>query len=211
MPTHAELVTPERVLFEGEADFVVLRTEGGEIMFLPEHAPFIGAVDISVVRIAPAGSEGMSRSSEQDRGDGGSSSGGASGTGTSSGGQEFRAAVHGGFVHVADNAVTVLASVAEPADEIDVERARRAREAAASEVAAGGGDDGKASQRQVPAAAGPAAGGEGEEPPAEQSAAMKALLAPDDPEVALRRAEVRLEAVGELGPPAPVGTGSAGH
>ncbi len=163
MPTHAELVTPERVLYSGEAAFVVLRTDGGEIMFLPEHADFVGAVDISLVRIAESGAEA------------GREGGRAEG--------EFRAAVHGGFVHVADNKVTLLASVAESATEIDVDRARRALEAARAALAAGesGGHEGTAA---------------GAEEAAEASSAMKALLSPDDPEVALRRAEVRLEAAG---------------
>jgi F-type H+-transporting ATPase subunit epsilon len=40
-----ELVTPESVLFSGQATFVLARTiGGGDIMFLPGHAPFIGAL-----------------------------------------------------------------------------------------------------------------------------------------------------------------------
>ena len=54
MSTRVELVTPERVLYSGEAGFVVLRTDDGEIMFLPEHAAFVGAVDVCVVRIDAA-------------------------------------------------------------------------------------------------------------------------------------------------------------
>jgi F-type H+-transporting ATPase subunit epsilon len=169
VPTEAELVTPERILFSGDADFVVLRTDGGEIMFLPEHAPFIGAVDISLLRIAPPGG------------------------GDSEGGNEFQAAVHGGFVHVANNKVTVLASVAEPSDEIDVERARRAYEAARS--AAGSESSEREREPRAAATASDSEPGEGEGE-GEQSAAMKAMLFPDDPEVAMRRAEVRLEAAG---------------
>lgn len=45
-------------------------------------------------------------------------------------GQEIRLALNGGFLQVFNNQVTVLADSAERADEIDVERARRAREAA---------------------------------------------------------------------------------
>jgi F-type H+-transporting ATPase subunit epsilon len=177
VPTEAELVTPERVLYSGEAEFVVLRTDGGEIMFLPEHAPFVGAVDISLLRIAPAGSTG------------------------DDGGAEFRAAVHGGFVHVAGNRVTVLASVAEPAGEIDVERARRALEAARAAL---GGERADRDREREAAAAG--AGTEEVRHAPEQSAAMTAMLFPDDPEVARRRAEVRLEAAGaEL----PAGGGTA--
>lgn len=180
MPTFAELVTPERILFSGDAEFVVLRTEGGEIMFLPNHADFVAAVDISVVRI--------SRSAP------GTEGGGADGTG-----DEFRAAVHGGFVHVADNHITVLASVAEPADEIDVDRARRAFEASREAAGSESGDDSRSSATD-------SSDGDHADAPAEQSATMRALLSPDDPDVALRRAEVRLDAAGAL-----EGTTSGGH
>ncbi len=49
--THVELIAPERVLFSGEAEAVVMRTDGGDITFLANHMDFIGAVDICVVRI----------------------------------------------------------------------------------------------------------------------------------------------------------------
>ena len=42
-----ELVSPERVLFQGEADMVVARTANGEIAFLPGHVPFLGALGIA--------------------------------------------------------------------------------------------------------------------------------------------------------------------
>ena len=102
MAMQVELVSPERILFSGEADMVVARTEGGgEIAFLTGHAPFVGALGIGVVRIMP-----------------------------SSGAPEEKAAVHGGFVEVKDNRVTILSDVAELASQIDVERARRAMEEA---------------------------------------------------------------------------------
>ena len=102
MALQVELVSPERILFSGEADMVVCRTEGGgEIAFLTGHAPFVGALGIGTVRVKPTG-----------------------------GGAEERAAVHGGFVEVKDNRVTVLSDVAELASQIDVERARRAKEEA---------------------------------------------------------------------------------
>lgn len=96
-----ELVSPERILYSGEADMVVCRTVGGgEIAFLSGHAPFLGALEISAVKIKK-----------------------------SDGGDE-RAAVHGGFVHVRDDTVIVLSDVAELASDIDADRARRAKEAA---------------------------------------------------------------------------------
>jgi F-type H+-transporting ATPase subunit epsilon len=40
-----EIVSPETVLFSGEATQVITRTlGGGEIAFLPGHAPFLGAL-----------------------------------------------------------------------------------------------------------------------------------------------------------------------
>ena len=41
-----ELVSPEAVLFSGECSQVVTRTVDGDIAFLDNHAPFIGALDI---------------------------------------------------------------------------------------------------------------------------------------------------------------------
>ncbi|HVB06271.1 MAG TPA: ATP synthase F1 subunit epsilon [Acidimicrobiales bacterium] len=158
-PFHVELVTPERVLFSGEADEVSLRTDVGEIAFLAHHEDFVGAVDISLCTIDELSSSGEEATPR-------------------------RCAVHGGFVYVSDNAVTILAGVAELGEEIDVERARAALQRAEQEVASG-----------APAAEGHEAV-EGEEGAAALSPTMLALMAPDAPEVALRRAQVRLEAAG---------------
>ena len=49
--TNVELVTPTRTLYSGEAEMVVCRTDGGEIAFLADHMPYIGALDPFVVRI----------------------------------------------------------------------------------------------------------------------------------------------------------------
>ncbi len=101
MPMQVDLVSPERILYSGEADMVVCRTlGGGEVAFLPGHAPFLGALDISRVKIKTTD------------------------------GNDLVAAVHGGFVHVRESKVIVLSDVAELADQIDVDRARRAKEAA---------------------------------------------------------------------------------
>lgn len=99
MSMHVELVSPERILYSGDADMVVCRTAGGgDVAFLPGHAPFLGALEIWTVKIK-----------------------------TTEGGDE-EAAVHGGFVHVRDNSVIILSDVAELASDIDAERARRARD-----------------------------------------------------------------------------------
>ena len=107
MALDVALVSPERILFSGEADMVVCRTSDGEIAFLTGHAPLVGALGIGTVRIKQAD------------------------------GEEVKAAVHGGFVEVRDNRVSILSDVAELPDQIDVERARRAREEAERRIQAG--------------------------------------------------------------------------
>ena len=44
--------------------------------------------------------------------------------------QEYYSAIHGGFMHVLPDAVTILADVAERAERIDIERAEAARQRA---------------------------------------------------------------------------------
>jgi len=101
MTLHVEVVSPERILWTGEADRVIARTiGGGEIAFLTGHAPFVGALDIGTVRV------------HQEEGG------------------EETIAVHGGFVEVSHDRVTVLSDVAEVASQIDVERARAAHDRA---------------------------------------------------------------------------------
>ena len=39
-----QVVSPERVLYSGDAEMVVCRTSDGEIAFLPGHVPFLGAL-----------------------------------------------------------------------------------------------------------------------------------------------------------------------
>ena len=97
MPLDVHVVTPERELWRGQADFVAARPEGGEIGVLPGHAPFLGVLKHSHVKV-------------QDNG-----------------GEHFFA-VHGGFIQVFEDKVTILGTAAELAEEIDIEAARAARE-----------------------------------------------------------------------------------
>ena len=101
MALQVELVTPERVLYSGEASMVRARTlGGGDIAFQPGHAAFIGALATWTLTIYETG------------------------------GEERWAAVHGGFIEVSHDHVKVLCDIAELSDQIDVERARRAAERA---------------------------------------------------------------------------------
>ena len=113
--TRVELVTPDRTLFSGEAEMVATRTVGGgEIAFLANHTAFVGAVQPGLLRVVHP--EGVA-------------------AGTTGG--ELRFAVHGGFVEVRDNRVIVVADAAESAEDIDVERAQRARDDAQRRLSAG--------------------------------------------------------------------------
>ncbi|HTZ42392.1 MAG TPA: F0F1 ATP synthase subunit epsilon [Jatrophihabitans sp.] len=94
-----ELVSVERPLWSGEANAVYARTLDGEIGVMPGHSPLLGALAPGwLVRIQQAD------------------------------GVEQRVAVHGGFLSVRPDGVSVLAEMAETAEEIDVARARQALE-----------------------------------------------------------------------------------
>ncbi len=52
MPLHVELVSPDGILFEGDANMVIARTlEGGDVAFLPGHVPFLGALATYPVKV----------------------------------------------------------------------------------------------------------------------------------------------------------------
>ena len=96
-----EVVSPERVLFSGEATQVITRTlGGGQVAFLAGHAPFLGALIENHTRIYLVD------------------------------GKIVDVAIHGGFVEVSNNKVSLLTDLAELAGEIDRARALRAKEAA---------------------------------------------------------------------------------
>jgi F-type H+-transporting ATPase subunit epsilon len=89
------LVAVEREVWSGQATFVFARTTIGEIGVLPHHLPMLAELtEGEMVRI------------------------------DSTGGEEVHAAVHGGFISVTEEGVSILAESAELRDEIDVEQAR---------------------------------------------------------------------------------------
>ena len=98
---NVEIVSPERVLFSGQADMVITRILGeGEIAFQAGHAPFLGALVENHTRIY------LTDGNVQD------------------------VAVHRGFVEVSGDptVVSILSDTAELAEEIDVDRAKAALE-----------------------------------------------------------------------------------
>ncbi len=53
----AEVVSPERVLFTGDADMVVCRTTNGDIAFLEGHEPLLGMLAPGEIRVIKDGEE----------------------------------------------------------------------------------------------------------------------------------------------------------
>ncbi len=99
MPIPVRVVSVERSLFEGDADFVKVRSLEGELGILPRHSPLLAALAPGELRIDKTG-----------------------------GGSEH-IFIGGGFMEVLPERVTILADVAEHADEINLDRAEASRRA----------------------------------------------------------------------------------
>lgn len=148
-----EVVTPDRLLVDTPAAALVLRTTEGDMTVLDGHTSLVAAVVPGIVRVDPVE------------------------------GEPVNLTVHGGFLQVDTSAgqtegapsglstrVTLLAGIAEMVSEIDVDRARQAKEAAEARVAS----------------ARPREGDAGDELSVEEQ----------DAAAELARAELRLEAAG---------------
>lgn len=102
---HVELVAPDRKVWSGEATIVIARTADGDLGVMPGHVPVLAVLASGPVTV---------RTTD---------------------GETVVAAVHGGFLSIADDTVSLLAEVAELADEIDVARAEEALRRASAAAA----------------------------------------------------------------------------
>lgn len=101
MPLKLEIVTQERRVYAADdVEMVIAPGVEGEMGILPRHAPLITSLQEGVMRIKHQS------------------------------GREEMLAVHGGFMEVLPDRVTVLADAAERAEEIDLARAEEARQRA---------------------------------------------------------------------------------
>lgn len=57
MPLHIQLITPEKVLIDQEADEVVLPTTTGELAILPHHVPLVTKVAPGIMILKHDGKE----------------------------------------------------------------------------------------------------------------------------------------------------------
>lgn len=103
---HVDVVSAEESIFSGEAEFVVLPGEAGELGIYPRHTPLITRIRPGALRIKPAG-----------------------------GGEEQLIFVAGGILEVQPKIVTVLADTAIRGKDLDEAKAtealRKAEEARA--------------------------------------------------------------------------------
>lgn len=95
-----EVITPERTVLETEVESVLLPAQGGQLGIWANHSPIIAALEIGVAHFGPKS------------------------------GKKQRLAVGGGFVEMDGTTLRVFATTAERGDEIDVLRAKEAKERA---------------------------------------------------------------------------------
>ena len=89
---HFELVSPEKMLFSGEVDQVVVPGAEGEFTVLAGHAPFMSSLKAGVVFFDEGAGHGR------------------------------RMVVLGGFADVGANGLTILADRASPIEEVSIEQ-----------------------------------------------------------------------------------------
>ncbi|MBQ6442338.1 MAG: ATP synthase F1 subunit epsilon [Lachnospiraceae bacterium] len=99
-----QIITPDRIFYEGEATMIEFNTEAGEIGVYPRHIPLTTVIRPGVVTI------------HEESGD-------------------KKAAVHAGFAEILPDKVSIMAEIAEWADEIDLERAEEAKKRAEERIA----------------------------------------------------------------------------
>jgi len=98
---HVDVVSAEESIFAGEAKFVVLPGESGELGIMPGHTPLISRIRPGTVKIVLAES-----------------------------GEEVSVFVAGGILEVQPGGVTVLSDTAIRAEDLDEAKALQARERA---------------------------------------------------------------------------------
>jgi F-type H+-transporting ATPase subunit epsilon len=101
-PLTVDIVAADRKVWEGEATIVLTRTVAGDIGVLANHTPILSVIVPGTVEVRTP--------------DGG----------------HLVFAVDTGFISVAKNHVSILAEYAEPADQVDVNRAQADLDAARS-------------------------------------------------------------------------------
>lgn len=108
---HLRISTPDGLKFEGEVERLRVRMIDGDVSLLARHTDYVGAVGAGEAAIVTAD------------------------------GKVKCAACIGGMLAMIHNEANLIATTFEWADEIDLDRARRAKEAAEARIAAAKNDD----------------------------------------------------------------------
>jgi len=103
---HIDVVSAEAAIYSGEAEFVVLPGEAGELGIYPRHAPLITRIKPGTVEITPAG-----------------------------GGEKELIFVAGGILEVQPKVITVLADTAIRGHDLDEAKANEAMKKAQEAMA----------------------------------------------------------------------------
>lgn len=100
---YLNVVTPDKLFFEGEIDMLVARTIEGDVGILLNHSPLVTILDIGRLVIKD-------------------------------GDERKIAACAGGYIDVRNNNITVVSDACEWEEEIDINRAERAKERASKRL-----------------------------------------------------------------------------
>lgn len=99
------IVTPDRVFYEGKAGFIEFNTTEGEMGVFKDHVPTTVIISPGILNIYEDNMDECKK-----------------------------AALHGGFVTILQDSITIMAEVIEWPDEIDVARAEEARDRASERI-----------------------------------------------------------------------------
>ena len=103
-PFRLKIVAPDKIFFDGETEQIIARTTEGNVGILAHHAKYVANLIAGPLKI------------KQEDG-------------------TYRvAAISSGAISVCDNLVTILVNTIEWANDIDIERAKRAEEAARERI-----------------------------------------------------------------------------
>lgn len=94
---HLQIVTPDGLVFDGNAEGILVRTESGDVEIMSGHTDYFATLGIGRAKLTVGGSSRNASSS-------------------------------GGFISVKDGEVRLVAVTFEFSDEIDIERAKAAKE-----------------------------------------------------------------------------------
>lgn len=99
-----QIVTPDRMFFDGQVERLTVRTANGDLGVLANHANYVSVLGTGKLKF------------------------------TTEEGKQRIAAVSGGFIKVDKESTTVVATTCEYADEIDIDRAKLAAEQAEEQI-----------------------------------------------------------------------------